>query len=44
MNHKIELVEFNYRNLRSAEEHVLIMIFSLVRDYHNQHRIVIEGG
>ena len=44
MDHKIELVEFNYCNLRSAKEHEIIMIFSLVRDYHNQHRIVIEGG
>ena len=38
------MVEVTYCNSRSVAEHVVMMILSLVRDYHNQHRIVNEGG
>ncbi len=44
MDHKIDVVEVTYCNSRSVAEHVVMMILSLVRDYHNQHRIVNEGG
>ena len=44
MDHKVDLVEDNYCNLSSVAEHVVLMIYSLVCYYHNQHRIVIEGG
>ena len=38
------MVEVTYCNSRSVAEHIVMMILSLVRDYHNQHRIVNEGG
>ena len=44
MDHKVDVVEVTYCNSRSVAEHVVMMILSLVRDYHNQHRIVNEGG
>ena len=44
MDHNIDVVEVTYCNSRSVAEHVVMMILSLVRDYHNQHRIVNEGG
>ena len=44
MDHKIDVVEVTYCNSRSVAEHIVMMILSLVRDYHNQHRIVNEGG
>ena len=44
MDHKVDVVEVTYCNSRSVAEHVVVMILSLVRDYHNQHRIVNEGG
>ena len=43
MDHKVDVVEVTYR-IRSVAEHVVMMILSLVRDYHNQHRIVNDGG
>jgi len=44
MDHKVDVVEVTYCNSRSVAEHVVMMILSMVRDYHNQHRIVNEGG
>ena len=44
MDRKIDVVEVTYCNSRSVAEHIVMMILSLVRDYHNQHRIVNEGG
>ena len=44
MDNKVDVVEVTYCNSRSVAEHVVMMILSLVRDYHNQHRIVNEGG
>ena len=44
MDNKVDVVEVTYCNSRSVAEHVVMMILSLVRDYHNQHRIVKEGG
>ena len=44
MDHKIDVVEVTYCNSRSVAEHIVMMILSLVRDYHTQHRIVNEGG
>ena len=44
MDNKIDVVEVTYCNSRSVAEHIVMMIVSLVRDYHNQHRIVNEGG
>ena len=44
MDHKIDVVEVTYCNSRSVAEHIVMMILSLVIDYHNQHRIVNEGG
>ncbi len=44
MVHKVDVVEVTYCNSRSVAEHIVMMILSLVRDYHNQHRIVNEGG
>ena len=44
MDHNVDVVEVTYCNSRSVAEHVVMMILSLVRDYHNQHRIVNEGG
>ena len=44
MDHRVDVVEVTYCNSRSVAEHVVMMILSMVRDYHNQHRIVNEGG
>ena len=44
MDHKSDVVEVTFCNSRSVAEHIVMMIVSLVRDYHNQHRIVNEGG
>ena len=44
MDNKIDVVEVTYCNSRSVAEHIVMMILALVRDYHNQHRIVNEGG
>ena len=42
MDNKID-VEVTYCT-RSVAEHIVMMILSLVRDYHNQHAIVKDGG
>ena len=44
MDNKIVVVEVTFCNSRSVAEHIVMMIVSMVRDYHNQHRIVNEGG
>jgi formate dehydrogenase len=44
MDHKIDVVEVTYCNSRSVAEHIVMMIVSMVRDYHTQHAIVNEGG
>jgi formate dehydrogenase len=44
MDNKIDVVEVTYCNSRSVAEHIVMMILSLVRDYHNQHAIVKTGG
>ena len=44
MDNKIDVVEVTFCNSRSVAEHIVMMIVSLVRDYHNQHKIVNEGG
>ncbi len=44
MDNKIDVVEVTFCNSRSVAEHIVMMIVSMVRDYHNQHRVVNEGG
>jgi formate dehydrogenase len=44
MDNNIDVVEVTFCNSRSVAEHIVMMIVSMVRDYHNQHRIVNEGG
>ena len=44
MDNKIDVVEVTFCNSRSVAEHIVMMIVSMVRDYHTQHRIVNEGG
>ena len=44
MDRKIDVVEVTFCNSRSVAEHIVMQILSLVRDYHNQHRIINEGG
>ena len=41
MDNKIDVVEVTYCNSRSVAEHIVMMILSLVRDYHNQHAILL---
>ena len=44
MEHKVDVVEVTFCNSRSVAEHIVMMVLSLVRDYHNKHRIINEGG
>ena len=44
MVNKIDVVEVTYCNSRSVAEHIVMMILSMVRDYHTQHSIVKAGG
>ena len=44
MDNKIDVVEVTFCNSRSVAEHIVMMIVSMVRDYHNQHGIVNKGG
>jgi len=44
MDRNVDVVEVTFCNSRSVAEHIVMMILSLVRDYHNQHRIINEGG
>ena len=44
MDHGVDVVEVTYCNSRSVAEHIVMMILSLVRDYHKQYAIVNSGG
>ena len=44
MDNKIDVVEVTFCNSRSVAEHIVMMIVSMVRDYHTQHKIVNQGG
>ena len=44
MEHAVDVVEVTYCNSRSVAEHIVMMILSLVRDYHKQYAIVNSGG
>ena len=44
MDHKVDVVEVTYCNSISVSEHIVMMILSLVRDYHNQYAIATSGG
>ena len=44
IDNKVDVVEVTYCNSRSVSEHIVMMILAMVRDYHNQHRIVNDGG
>ena len=44
MDNNIDVMEVTFCNSRSVAEHIVMMILSLVRDYHNQHRIINQGG
>ena len=44
MEHGVDVVEVTYCNSRSVAEHIVMMILSLVRDYHKQYAIVNSGG
>lgn len=44
MDHGIDVVEVTYCNSISVSEHIVMMILSMVRDYHNQHAIAKSGG
>ncbi len=44
MDRKVDVVEVTFCNSRSVAEHIVMQILSLVRDYHNQHRIINDGG
>ena len=44
MDRKVDVVEVTYCNSRSVAEHIVMMIVSMVRDYHAQYAIVNNGG
>ena len=44
IENNIDVVEVTFCNSRSVAEHIVMMILSMIRDYHNQHRIVNDGG
>ncbi len=44
MDKKIDVVEVTYCNSISVSEHIVMMILSLVRDYHTQYAIAKSGG
>ena len=44
MDRKVDVVEVTYCNSRSVAEHIVMMIVSMVRDYHTQYAIVNIGG
>ena len=44
MDHGIDVVEVTYCNSISVSEHIVMMILSMVRDYHTQHAIAKSGG
>ena len=44
IDRKVDVVEVTYCNSRSVAEHIVMMIVSMVRDYHTQYAIVNNGG
>jgi len=44
MDNKVDVVEVTFCNSRSVAEHIVMMIISMVRDYHTQHAISKSGG
>ena len=44
MDNNVDVMEVTFCNSRSVAEHIVMMILSLVRDYHNQHKIINNGG
>jgi len=44
MDNDVDVVEVTYCNSISVSEHIVMMILSMVRDYHNQHAIAKSGG
>ena len=44
MDHNVDVVEVTFCNSRSVAEHIVMMIISMVRDYHTQHAIAKTGG
>ena len=44
MDNNVDVVEVTYCNSRSVAEHIVMMILSMVRDYHTQYAIVNKGG
>jgi len=44
MDNKVDVIEVTYCNSISVSEHIVMMILSMVRDYHNQHAIAKSGG
>lgn len=44
MDSNVDVVEVTYCNSISVSEHQVMMILTLVRDYHNQYAIVKSGG
>ena len=44
MDRKVDVVEVTYCNSRYVAEHIVMMIVSMVRDYHTQYAIVNNGG
>jgi len=44
MDNNVDVVEVTYCNSISVSEHQVMMILTLVRDYHNQYAIVKSGG
>ena len=44
MDRKVDVVEVTFCNSRSVAEHIVMMVLSLVRDYHNQYKIIKDGG
>jgi len=44
MDYDVDVVEVTFCNSRSVAEHIVMMIISMVRDYHTQHEIAKTGG
>ena len=44
MDNNVDVVEVTFCNSRSVAEHIVMMIISMVRDYHTQHEIAKTGG
>jgi formate dehydrogenase len=44
MDNNVDVIEVTFCNSRSVAEHIVMMIISMVRDYHTQHAIAKSGG